>query len=193
MYFCGIMTITSIILSIIFVLCLTSPAATRSVGLVREGDKPAQKFLIPLMFGVSQGMAVFIGAALGRLIAHLFAYIADYMVFAMMLVVAVKLFIDSMWMLRGKLLYTVSTEWDILGLSVVAAINTLLMSLMGWHFMPFGYWFILVVAAAGYLWSFLIVRTEFNPGMIKKLSFIEFAAAVFMAVIAILYLFTDLI
>ena len=187
------MTTTSIIISLLFVLCLTSPAATRSVGLVREGDKPAQKIIIPLIFGISQGLAVFVGASLGRLMAHLYTYIAKYLVFAMMLVVAVKLFVDSMRMLRGKMLYTVNSETEIIMLSLLAAMNTLLMSLMGPYFMPFDYWYILIVAAAGFLWSFVMVRTEFNPGMIKKLSFIEFSAAVFVAVIAILYLFTDLI
>ena len=187
------MTTTSIIISILFILCLTSPAALRSVGLVRADDKPAQKFLIPLTFGISQGLAVFIGYSLGHLMAHLYTYIAEYMVFVMMLVVAIKMFVDSMRMLRGKILYTVNTEMEMVLLSLLAAMNTLLMSLMGPYFMPFGYWFILIVAAAGFLWSFFMVRTEFTPGMIKKLSFIEFSAAVFMVVIAILYLFTDLI
>ena len=188
------MSTSAIIISILFILCLTAPVVTRAVGLVNADDKPVKRFWIPLIFGLSQGLMAVAGYYLGKLLSHLFVdEFAPYLVFVMMLVVAVKMFVDSMRMLKGKMLYTVSSDWDILGLSVLAAMNTLLMSLMGWHFMPFGYWFILVVAAAGYLWSFLIVRTEFNPGMIKKLSFIEFAAAVFMAVIAILYLFTDLI
>jgi hypothetical protein len=36
------------------------------------------------------------------------------------------------------------------------------------------------------------VRVDFAPGIIKKVSFVEFAAAVFMVIIAILYLFTEL-
>lgn len=187
------MTTTSIILSLLFVLCLTAPVATRSVGLVKADDKPMQKFLIPLTFGITQGLAVVIGYNIGRIVSHLYTYIAEYLVFAMMLIVAVKLFLDSIRVLKGKLLYTVSTEWDFILLSILAAMNTLLMSLTGFCFMPFGLWFILVVVVAGFLWSFFIVRTDFTPGMIKKLSFIEFSAAVFMVVIAVLYLFTDLI
>jgi len=53
-------------------------------------------------------------------------------------------------------------------------------------------WFFVAVAVAGFLWSFFTVRIDFTPGVIKKASFIEFAAAVFMLLIAILYLFTDL-
>ena len=187
------MNTPAIILNILFVLCLTSSVVTRSVGLVTADDKPARRFLIPLTFGISQGVMAVLGYNIGRLIDHLFTYIAEYMVFAMMLVVTVKLFVDSMRMLKGKTLYTVSTEWDFILLSVLAAFNTLLMSLTGFCFMPFGQWFFFAVAAAGFLWSFFMVRTDFTPGIMKKLSFIEFSAAVFMAVIALLYLFTDLI
>ena len=136
-------------------------------------------------------MAV-LGYNLGRLFAHLITYIAEYMVFAMMLVVAVKLFVDSMKVLKGKMLYTVSTEWDFVLLSILAAMNTLIMTLVGPYFLPFGWWFFVAVAVAGLLWAFFTVRIEFNPGVLKKVSFIEFSASVFMAVIAILYLFTDL-
>lgn len=187
------MTTASIIISILFIVCLTVPAGTHSLGLLKADDKPSQRWLIPFEFGITQGVAVGIGYNLGRLFGHMFAYIADYMVFAVMLVVAVKMFVDSMKMLKGKMLYTVSTNWDIFSLTILAAMNTLLMSLMGFCFMPFDFWYILLVALAGFLWSAAIVGKEFTPDMIKKMSFIEFSASVFMVVIAILYLFTDLI
>ena len=187
------MTTTAIILSIVFILCLTSPVAARSVGLIKADDKPAQKWLIPLVFGVSQGLMALFGHFVGRLVSHLFVEeFAPYLVFVMMLVVAVKLFVDSLHILKGRMLYTINKEWDFILLSITAAFNTFLMSLTSFCFMPFGQWFFLIVAAAGFLWSYFIVRTDFTPGIIKKLSFIEFSATVFMAVIACLYLFTDL-
>ena len=186
------MTATTIILSLLFILCLTSGVVTRSVGLIKSDDRPAQKIWIPVMFGLSQGIMALAGHGLGRLMAHLFTYVADYMVFAMMLVVAVKLFVDSMRALRGKMLYTVSKETDMLLLSVLAAFNTFLYALVSVFFAPFGIWFFVAVAVAGFLWSFLTVRVDFTPGVIKKVSFVEFSASVFMLVIAILYLFTDL-
>lgn len=187
------MTTTSIIISIIFILCLTSPVATRSIGLITADDKPSQKFIIPLVFGISQGLAAVIGYNLGRLIAHLYIYIADYMVFVMMLVIAIKLFVDSMRVLKGKMLYTVSTEWDFILLSILAAMNTLIMTFVGPYFLPFGWWFMVAVSVAGFLWAFLTVRLDFSASVIKKVSFIEFSASVFMVVIAILYLFTDMV
>ena len=187
------MTTTAIIISIIFILCLTSPVAARSLGLITADDKQSQKYIIPLVFGISQGVMALIGYNLGRLISHLFTYIADYMVFAMMLVIAIKLFVDSMRILKGKMMYTVSTEWDFILLSILAAMNTLIMTLVGPYFLPFGWWFIAAVVVAGFLWSYFTVRIEFNQGVLKKMSFIEFSVAVFMVVIACLYLFTELI
>ena len=186
------MNISAIILSILFVLCLTSSVVTRSVGLVHADDKPSQKVWIPTMFGLSQGVMVLAGYGLSRLMSHLFTYIAEYMVFAMMLVVAVKLFVDSIRVLKGKMMFTVSKESDIMLLSLIAAFNTFLYSLVSVFFAPFGLWFFVAVVVAGFLWAFFTVRIEFKPGMIKKVSFVEFSASVFMLVIALLYLFTDL-
>lgn len=187
------MTTVSIILSILFILCLTAPVALRSVGLVKADDKPAQKIWIPVIFGLSQGVMALAGFYLGRLMSHLYTYIAEYMVFAMMIVVAVKLFVDSIRVLKGNMLYTLNSDKDLLLLSLIAAFNTFLYSLMAVFFVPFGVWFFVAVTVAGFLWSFFTVRIEYSQGVMKKMSFIEFSAAVFMVVIAILYLFTNLL
>ncbi len=187
----AIMTTTAIILSVLFVLCLTSSVVPRSLGLVKADDKPVQKIWIPVVFGLSQGIMALLGLGLGRLMSHLYIYIAQYMVFAMMLVVAVKLFVDSMRALRGKMLYTVTSNRDLCLLSLLAGFNTFLYALVGVFFAPFGIWFFAAVTVAGFLWSFFTVRFDFTPGMIKKVSFVEFSAAVLMVVIAILYLFTN--
>ena len=191
------MTTAAIIINILFVLCLTSTVATRSVGLVRGDDKASQRLFIPLMFGVSQGVMAVAGFYLGKLVARFFIEdFAPYLVFAMMFVVAIKMFIDSMKVLKGKTLYTVNTSWDFILLSILAAFNAFLMSLMGTFFipeMPLGNWFFPAVAVAGFLWAFFIVRIPFAPNVIKKVSFFEFSASVFMVIIAVLYLFTGLI
>lgn len=191
------MSTTAIIISIIFVLCLTAPVVTRALGLVSADDRPVKRFWIPLVFGLSQGVMAVAGYYLGKLLSHLFVdEFAPYLVFLMMLVVAVKMFVDSMRVLKGKMLYTVRGDWDFLLLSIMAAFDALLMSLTGPFFLPdlpLGAWFFLAVVVAGFLWAFIVARIAFNPGVMKKMSFIEFSAAVFMVVIGVLYLFTDLI
>lgn len=187
------MTTTAIIINILFIICLTASVAPRSMGLIKSDDKKAQRIWIPVTFGLSQGIMAVVGYNIGRLISHLFTYIAEYMVFVMMLVVAIKLFVDSMRTLKGKMMYTVVKDSDILLLSILSGFNTLLMSLMGVYFMPFGLWFALAVAVAGFFWSFFTERRDFEPKMIKQVSFLEFSASVFMLVIACLYMFTDLL
>jgi putative Mn2+ efflux pump MntP len=191
------MSAASIIVCILFILCLTSPVVARTVGLITADDKPIKKLWIPLIFGLSQGVMAVAGYYLGKLVCHLFVdEFAPYLVFLMMLVVAVKLFVDSIRVLKGKMLYTVRSDMDFILLSILAAFDVFLMSLTGPFFLSelsLGNWFFPIVAAAGFLWAFITVRIPFNPGVMKKMSFIEFSAAVFMVVIAILYLFTDLI
>ena len=119
-------------------------------------------------------------------------FIAEYMVFAMMIVVAVKLFVDSIRILKGKMMYTLSSDKDIFLLTILAAVNTFLYALVSAFFVPFGLWFFPAVVVAGFLWAFFTVRIDFTPGIIKKVSFVEFAASVFMVIIAVLYLFTEL-
>ena len=191
------MNTTAIIISIVFILCLTAPIVTRAVGLINAEDKSVKKLWISLIFGLSQGVMAVAGFYLGKLLRHLFIdEFAPYLVFAMMIVVAVKMFVDAIRVLKGKMLYTVRNDWDFFLLSIMAAFNALLMTLAGPFFipeMPLGSWFFLAVAVAGFLWAFITVRIPFNPGVMKKMSFIEFSAAVFMVVIGVLYLFTDLI
>ena len=191
------MNTTATIINILFILCLTAPIVTRAVGLVNADDKPVKKLWIPLIFGLSQGVMAVAGYYLGKLICHLFVdEFAPYLVFVMMLVVAVKMFVDAIRVLKGKMLYTVRGDWDFLLLSIMAAFNAFLISLVGPFLipvLPFGNWFFPAVAVAGFLWAFITARITFNPDVLKKMSFIEFSAAVFMVVIAVLYLFTDLI
>ena len=191
------MSTAAIIINIIFILCLTSPVVTRAVGLVNADDKPSRKLWIPLIFGLSQGVMALAGYYLGKLVCHLFVdEFAPYLVFLMMLVVAVKMFVDSMRVLKGKMMYTVKSDWDYILLSILAAFDVFLMSLTGPFFLselPLGNWFFPAVAVAGFLWAYIIVCITFNAGVMKKMSFIEFSTSVFMVVIAILYLFTDLI
>ena len=191
------MNTTAIIISIIFILCLTAPIVTRAVGLINADDKPVKKLWIPLIFGLSQGVMAVAGYYLGKLICYLFVdEFAPYLVFVMMLVVAVKMFVDAIRVLKGKMLYTVRGDWDFLLLSIMAAFNAFLIALVGpflFPELPLGNWLFLAVVVAGFLWAFITVRIPFDPGVLKKMSFIEFSAAVFMVVVAVLYLFTDLI
>ena len=55
------MTSTAIVLSILFILCLTSTVVTRSVGLVRSDDKPSKSFTIPMLFGDAYYLTIGIG------------------------------------------------------------------------------------------------------------------------------------
>ena len=148
---------------------------------------------LPLIFGATQGIMAVLGMLVGKAITYLFDAVGHYLVFVMMLVVAVKLMVDAIQILKGKRLYTFTSDWGFLLLSIVASINTFLMALMSDFFLPFGNWFFLFVAVAGFLWSYFTVKIQYSPKIMKTMSFFEFSESVFMLVIAVLFMFTNLL
>lgn len=188
------MTSSAIIIGIIFVLALTTPVVPLTVGLEPKGESTwSRQLLVAMVFAATQALMAFLGYLLGKMVGYLFGDLLRYVTFGMMVVVAVKMIIDSMKVLKGKRLYSFTSNWGFLLLGILAAMNTLLMSICCQGYMPFGKWYFLVLALAGLLWAWPSVRTLYSPKMLKTTSFIEFSGAVFMVIVAILFLFTDLI
>ena len=188
------MTAPAIIIGIIYVLALTTSIVPWAVGLEPKGESTASRqVLVALVFAATQALMGFIGYLLGKMVGYLFGDLLKYVTFGLMVIVALKMIIDSMKVLKGKRLYSFTSNWGFLLLGILAGMNTLLMSVCTQGYMPFGNWYFLAVAAAAFLWAWPSVRQLYTPKMLKTTSFAEFSGAVFMLVVAILYLFTDLI
>ena len=187
------MTTTAIIIGIIYVLALTTSIVPLAVGLEPKGEsKPTRQVLVALVFAATQALMAFIGYLLSTAIDYLFEGMLKYLVFAMMLIVAFKMIVDSMKVLKAQRLYTFTSNWGYLLLGILGGMNVFLMGLCSQGYMPFGNWYFLVLAAASFLWAWPSVRKLYNPKMLRAMSFIEFSGAVFVVVVALLYLLTDL-
>lgn len=188
------MSASSIIIGIVFVLALTTSVVPLAVGLEPKGQSTAPKrLLVALVFGSTQALMAFVGYLIGISIDYLFGDLLRIMVFAMMLIVAAKMIVDSMKVLKAKRLYAFTSNWGFLLLGIVSAMNTLLMGIVAEGFMPFGNWYFLAIAMAGFIWAMFFIRIEYTPKMLKTTSFVEFSGAVFIVVVAVLFLFTELI
>ena len=188
------MTIPAIIIGIIFVLSITTPVVTVAVGLEPKGQsKLSRQLLAAFFFGATEALMAFLSYLFGRWIAPMYGDILPYFVFAVMLIVAVKMIVHSIKVLKAKYLFSFISNWGFLLLGIFAAVNTFMMGVCGDGFLPFGHWYFLAVGIAGFLWAFNAVRKEYSPELMRASSFIEFSGAVFLVIIAILYLFTDLI
>ena len=188
------MTTPAIIIGIIYVLALTTSIVPWAVGLEPKGESTSsRRMLVALVFAATQALMAFIGYLLGKMIGYLFGDLLRYVTFVMMLIVAVKMFIDSMKVLKGKRLYSFTSNWGFLLLGILSGMNTLLVSICCQGFMPFGNWYFLALAVAGFLWAWLSVRTLYTPKMLRTMSFTEFSGAVFLMLVAVLYMFTDLV
>ena len=187
------MTTPAIIIGVIYVLALTTSIVPWAVGLEPKGESTASRqVLVALVFAATQALMAFIGYLLGKMVGYLFGDLLRYLTFGMMLIVAVKMIIDSMKVLKGKRLYSFTSNWGYLLLGILAGMNTLLMSVCYQGYMPFGNWYFLAIAVAAFLWAWPSVKKLYTPQMLRSTSFIEFSGAVFLVVIAIIYLFTDL-
>ena len=188
------MTPSAIIIGIIYVMALTTTVVPLAVGLEPKGQSTAaRRLLVALIFGSTQALMALLGCLIGTLVDYLFGELLPYLVFVMMLVVAVKMVIDSMKVLKAKRLYAFTSNWGFLLLGILSSMNTLLMGICGEGFMPFGNWFFMAVTLAGFLWAMVFIRLEYTPKMLRSTSFVEFSGAVFILLVAVLYLFTDLI
>lgn len=188
------MAISSIVIGIIYVLALTTSIVPWAVGLEPKGESTtARQVLVALVFAATQALMGFVGYLLGKMVGYLFGDLMRYVTFGMMVIVAVKMIIDSMKVLKGKRLYSFTSNWGFLLLGIISGMNSLLMGVCSQGYMPFGNWYFLVLATAGFLWAWPSVRTLYTPKMLRNMSFTEFSGAVFMMVVAILYLFTDLV
>jgi len=188
------MTASAIVIGIIYVLALTTSIVPWAVGLEPKGESTtSRQVLVALVFAATQALMALIGYLLGMMVGYLFGDLLPYVTFGMMLIVAVKMIIDSMKVLKGKRLYSFTSNWGFLLLGILSSMNTLLMSICCQGYMPFGTWYFLALAVASFLWAWPSVRTLYTPKMLRVTSFVEFSGGVFMVVIAVLYLFTDLI
>ena len=188
------MTPSAIVIGIIFVLAVTTPVVTVSIGLEPNSQsKSSRQLLAALAFGAMEALMAFLGYLFGRWIAPMYGDSLPYYVFAILLIVGVKMIVHSMKVLKAKYLFSFTSVWGFLLLGVFAAINTFIVGLCGDGFLPFGYWYFLAVGVAGFLWAFNAVKKEYSPELMRASSFIEFSGAVFVLIIAILFLFTDLI
>lgn len=192
-YLCR-MTPAAIIIGIVFVLSLTTPVVTVALGLEpKSQSKPSRQLLAALVFGTAEAFMAFLGYLFGRWIAPMYGDYLPYFVFAIMLIVAFKMIVHAMKVLKAKYLFSFTSIWGFLLLGIFASVDTFMMGVCGDGFLPFGYWYFLAVALSGFLWALNAVKKEYSPELMRASSFIEFSGAVFVIVIAILYLFTDLI
>ena len=134
----------------------------------------------------------FLGYLFGTWIAPMYGDLMPYFVFAVLLIVGVKMIVHAMKVLKAKYLFSFTSDWGFLLLGIFAAINTFMVGVCGDGFLPFGHWYFLAVGVSGFLWASTAVKKEYSPELMRASSFIEFSGAVFVLIIAVLFLFTDL-
>gem|GEM_PF-1567080 len=185
-----ILETTAIIIGIVYVLSLTAAVPSRAVGL--KTGRRSDDVLTAVIFGVTQALAAYVGYVLGGTFSYLFDTVGRYVAGVMMLLVAVKMIADSIKMSKGKQMYSFTAYWGVLILALSAALNVFLVSLVGSYYLPFGNWFFAFVALAALGWAFAALHIKVSVRSLKLGGFVEFSGGVFLIVISVLYMFTNL-
>lgn len=189
-----IVEIATIIINLIFCIALTSTVAVNALGLYsKDRDGAMRRFIYALVFAFMQGALAFIGSLLGDLVMYMLDSVGSYVVFALMLIVSGRMILDSIKIVRGKKLFAYSSGWGVLLVALLSSFNTFLISLTTSFYQPFGDIFYLVIMVLGFGWAMSTMHVPYSKETFKWTSFLEFSAAVFILVIAVLYLFTDLV
>lgn len=185
------METAGLIIGILYIVSLTAAVPSRVAGL--KTGKQRADILTAIIFGLAQALVAGLGYVFGRLFTYLFDSVGRYAAGGMMVLVAVKMTADSVKVARGKLMYSFTAYWGVVVLAVSAALNMFLMSLVGDFYLPFGNWFFAFAALAGFGWAFLTLQVKMSVQTLKLGGFVEFSGGVFLIVISVLYMFTNLI
>lgn len=183
----------AVIIFVVFVVAVTTSLVPAVAGLSLDDDTKQKKALLSLVFAVIQALMAAFGFVVGRLFMHLVGSIANYVVGGLFLFVAAKMIYDSMQVLKAKRLYTAMDFKDVALIAVMSSLNTFMASLATPIINPTGKWMLLVFLLAAFAWAFAFVNIKYTPKMLKTTAFVQFSGGVFMAVVAFLYMFGNLI
>ena len=115
------MTTPAIIIGIIYVLAMTTSIVPLAVGLEPKGESTASRqVLVALVFAATQALMALLGYLIGTMIDYLFGDLLRYFVFALILIVAIKMIVDAMKVLKAKRLYAFTSNWGFLLLGILS-------------------------------------------------------------------------
>ena len=183
----------ALIIFLVFVASVTTSVAPAVAGLSAPGDGRQGKIAIALVFALVQTVAALIGSLVGSLFMHLVGSVANYVVGGILLFVAVKMVCDSMQVLKGKRLYTAMSKVDILLIAVLSSLNSFMAALPMTFVNPMGRWMLAAFAVLAFVWAFVFVNVKYTPKLLRTTAFVQFSGGVFLAVVAIVYMFGGIV
>ncbi|MBK9292105.1 MAG: manganese efflux pump [Bacteroidetes bacterium] len=181
------------IFNILFVIALAYNTFPLALGQNRDHRNSHLKNLIMAgIFGLIQGVMYHLGDVLGHTFMHLFVKRYKWVVFGVLVAVAVRMAMEAFNIRRGAKLFSFDNYSKFVIMAVSAGINTFIVGMTGYHFMPYGALLPALLVAAGFAWSIAGISMNISRTNILLSSLLQFFSAGVLFIIAFLYLLTNL-
>ncbi|HMM12104.1 MAG TPA: manganese efflux pump [Bacteroidales bacterium] len=179
--------------NILFIIALGYNTFPLALGQNRDHrNSHLKNIFLATIFGLIQGVMYHLGDLLGNTFMHLFVKRYKWVVFGILAAVAVRMAIEAFNIRKGSRLFSFDNYSKFFIMTVSAGINTFIVGMAGFHFMPYGNLLPLLLVAAGFAWSIAGISMNISRVNIILSSVFQFFAAGIILLIGFLYLFTKL-
>jgi len=181
------------IFNILFVIALSYNTFPLALGQNRDHrNSHVKNIIMATIFGLIQGVMYHLGNLLGNTYMHLFVKRYKWVVFGILAAVAIRMAIEAFNIRRGSKLFSFDNYSKFVIMAISAGINTFIIGMAGFHFMPYGNLLPILLVLAGFAWSVAGISMNISRVNILLSSVFQFFAAGVLFIIALLYLLTKL-
>lgn len=181
------------ILNLLFTVALAYNTFPLALGQNRDHrNSHLKNIIMATIFGLIQGVMYHLGDLLGHTFMHLFVKRYKWVVFGILFAVAMRMALEAFNIRKGSRVFSFDNYSKFLIMAVSAGINTFIVGMTGYHFMPYGSAMPLLLTIAGFSWSIAGISMNISRVNILLSSAFQFIAAGVLFLIGLLYLITNL-
>lgn len=179
--------------NILFVATLSCNIFPLTLGANSNNENTAFRSLMyAIGFGAMMGLFYYLGSLLGNQVMYLMERHIIFIVFALFLMVGVRMIIEALKVRKGTRAFALSGNASFFMISFAASINAFFIGLAAPYFENLGFKMPLWIALAAFVWAFTAMRLSFSRINIIFASFLQFIAAIIFSVLGFMYLISHI-
>jgi putative Mn2+ efflux pump MntP len=175
--------------NILFVAALSCNIFPLTIGLKANNENTVSRLLVYAFgFGLVMGLFYFLGSLLGSKVMYLIARYVIFVVFALFLMIGVRMLIEALKVRKGIRSFDLFGAASFFMIAFVASINAFFIGLGAPYFENLGFKMPLWIALATSGWAFASMQLSFSRINIVLASFLQFISALIFIVLGFIYL-----
>lgn len=186
----GVISFYIMIKAILFTLAVTFPVMVSSNSLsLNSQQKSGKKLMFLLMMAVIQAVMWILGKLLGSTFMHLISDYARYVPFVLCLLIAFRMFMDTIKIKKGGNVFVIDNVKELTFLSIASGINVFFVGLVYEYLTLFGGVTPLVIALMSFIWGIVGAFIPFSNIKLLTNSLLNLVFSILICVIGIVALF----